>query len=219
MSFEKAMEKLRRDLSVKAEAREEILKLGRRAIQECSAAIISIHRQKLNEADRRIAQVEEILSLAKQASRQERELRYHGVMNQAYQEYCEAKLLREYVRTGKLTSPTRIRAPCEAYIFGLADFCGELRRSCLDSIRRGEIARAIRNFETMEKIYDELMITLHAAPNTRGLRRKCDQVRALVEHTRGDVTMEYQRARIEGMMTAVGESTGREHRHTGAPRL
>ncbi len=218
MSFEKAMEKLRRDLSVKAEAREEVLKLGRRAIQECSAAIISLHRQKLDEADRRIAQVEEILSLAKQASRRERELWYHGLMNQAYQEYCEAKLLREYVRTGKLMSPTKIRAPREAYILGLADFCGELRRSCLDSIRRGELAKAIKNFETMEKIYDELMITLHAAPNTRGLRRKCDQVRALVEHTRGDVTMEYQRARIEDMLTAVGKSSGRKHGHATAPR-
>jgi len=211
MSFEKAMEKLRKNLSAKAEAREEVLRLGRRAIQESGAAIISLHRGMLREADHLIAEVERFLSLVKQASRRERELGYHGLINQAYQEYCEAKLLREYVRTGKVLPPTKIRAPRDAYVLGLADFCGELRRSCLENIRRGELVKAVKDFETMEEIYDELMITLHAAPSTRGLRRKCDQARALVEHTRGDVTMEYRRARIEGMLEGMDKSPGKKH--------
>lgn len=212
MSFERSMEKLRRDLAMKAEAREDVLTLCRKAVQECSAAIISLHRGKFKEADRRIAQVEHYLSLAKQASRREKELRYHGAMNQAYQEYCEARLLREYVSTRKILSPAKMRAPHEAYVLGLADFCGELRRSCLDRMRRGELENAIKDFETMEKIYDELMITLHAAPAARGLRRRCDQVRALVERTRGDITMEYRRARIEEMLEGVERSSRGEPR-------
>jgi len=211
MNFERSMEKLRKNLSMRAEAREEVLRLGRRAIQESGAAIISLHRGNFKEADRRIGDVEHFLSLAKQASRREKELWYHGLIGQAYQEYCEAKLLREYVRTGKVLPPMKMRAPREAYVLGLADFCGELRRSCLDNIRRGELAKAMNDFEAMERIYDQLMITLHAAPSTRGLRRKCDQVRALVEHTRGDVTMEYRRTRIEGILEGVEKSSVKKH--------
>jgi translin len=82
-------------------------------------------------------------------------------------------------------------------LLGLADVVGELRRSVLDFLRKGDVKSAEKNLGTMELIYDELIVMDKALHAISRLRRKTDIARRIVESTRGDVTIEARRGVLE----------------------
>ena len=126
-----------------------------------------------------------------------------GIVEAAYEEYAEAKIFLALVKEGRFADNKEIGVPMIAYVLGLADVVGELRRQTLDCMRRNEVAKAEKNLELMETVYVELVNLDEANILVQGLRRKCDVARHVLEATRGDVTIEVRRTHLEDSIRSL----------------
>jgi len=84
---------------------------------------------------------------------------------------------------------------------------GELRRQALDALRRGDIETAEARLSTMQEIYLTLVI-MEEVPLLKGLRRKLDITRGVIERTRSEVTAEAGRRRLEECMQRFTDRLG-----------
>jgi translin len=89
-----------------------------------------------------------------------------------------------------------------AYLNGLGEAVGELRRYLLDSLRDGDVARCERYLRAMDDIYDVLVTVDYPDAMTGGLRRTTDVTRGILERTRGDLTMAARQSDLERRLAA-----------------
>jgi translin len=126
---------------------------------------------------------------------------YHaGYTQDALKELAEAYLTRAIILEETLPTPEMLNIEYAAYLNGLAEAAGELRRFALDALRRGEVALAEKILARMDDIYSMLITVDFSDAITGGLRRTTDMVRGVLERTRGDVTTA---VRQEAMKTAL----------------
>jgi len=196
-NLEDIIQSIREELEKKDEIREEILKSSRNVVRMARQAVLLIHRRRLSEAAHRLEEAKSSLEEMERKLAGWRELGGSGTVYTAYQEFAEASILLNYVRSGYIPDPESIEVPNIPYVLGLADVIGELRRLTLDSIRTGDFKAAERSLVTMEDIHASLM-TIDTPPAiTPGLRKKGDSARRIIEVTRGDVTMEARRLALK----------------------
>lgn len=92
--------------------------------------------------------------------------------------------------TGKhLPDPDKLGIDCVAYLNGLGEAVGELRRYLLDSMRRGDLSRGEELLSAMDDIYNVLVTMDFPDAITGGLRHTTDMVRGVLERTRSDLTL------------------------------
>ena len=80
---------------------------------------------------------------------------------------------------------------------GLAEASTELRRYILDILRHGHNVEAERLLVTMDNIYDTLVTFDFPDAVTGGLRHRTDNVRGVLERTRGDMTTSIRQQRLQ----------------------
>ena len=88
-----------------------------------------------------------------------------------------------------------------AYLNGLAEAVGELRRYLLDILRAGEVERCEECLAVMDEVYGILVTFDYPDAMTGGLRRTTDNVRGILERTRGDLTMALRQHSLEQQLT------------------
>ena len=111
-----------------------------------------------------------------------------GLVHDAFQESVEASLLGAIVQRGTLPGPDELSVEPEVYLLGLGDVVGEVRRLALNRLNEGDVHGAEQYVHLMDGLYRTLM----RFDTTRGivsLKPKQDVARALLERTRGEVTM------------------------------
>jgi translin len=196
------MEKIQSELLDYDKAREKLQTLTREATRLCSSAIIQVHRGQLEQANRTLAEakrgVDELDSLLAAHS----ELPQFGQVLVAFQEYTEAKLLYHLKRTGKVAAMKEVGTTSTAYLLGMLDFVGEMRRLILDALRRGDAEEAQRSLTIMEGIYEDLM-SLDRTSILPNYRHKLDAARRILETTRGDVATDLRRVSLERALRSV----------------
>lgn len=174
--------------SVQNRARERALPLCRQIIQNSGNAIRSAHRQDPESAlqllDANRALNEELLAAVADSD----EIRQAGFLHDAQKEYAEASITFALIQGVGLPEADELRVPMPAYLNGLGEAVGEMRRYILDSLRRGDTSRCESLLETMDDIYGVLMGMDYPDTVTHGLRRNSDAARGLIERTRGDLT-------------------------------
>lgn len=173
-------------LDEKDEVRELAIKSSRTIARLSSGAIQGLHRgadvtAQLDETR------EEVLKL-KSLLEDHPDLYHAGIVENAMQEACEAFLVHAILDAGALPSPKQLGVTDTAYLLGLGDVVGELRRVALEYLRRGEIHQASSFLEKMERILDALMRFDYPTAIV-SLRRKQDIARSLIEKTRGEVAV------------------------------
>lgn len=122
-----------------------------------------------------------------------------GLVEGALQELAEAAILLSLVRDDELPDPDDMGITGNAYLLGMADVIGELRRFALEKLREGEVDEAKIYLEMMEEIF--LVIMRFDFPDALiPIRRKQDVARSLLEKTRGDVAVAVNSARLQKRM-------------------
>lgn len=197
MSLNEILGEIQLELRKREKIRERAQQAMRKATCLSKEAILLIHQKRLREARKALTRAKRMIRGLNMLSEGYPEIVYTGLFDVALQEYCEASILFQLVRSGTYISPEELEVPHVAYILGLADVIGELRRSALDALREGSVENAEKCLERMEQIYSSLMMIDEAYLLVPGLRRKCDVARRIIETTRGDVTLESRRASLE----------------------
>lgn len=172
----------------KDRAREEAYRLSREVIRLCSTSIRSVHREDLSEAERLMGEAASGLERIKLILKDHPDVRYAGFVDGAEQEFAEACNVYSITTRQKILSPEEVDVELVNYLAGLGDTCGELRRHILDLIRKGRAKEGEYFLEVIEEIYHLLMLFDYPDAITRGLRRKSDLARSMLERTRGDLT-------------------------------
>jgi translin len=186
----------RRALEAKHRAREIGLAACRRTIQACAASIRAVHRNEFDTANELAAQAADHLDEARQALAGHPDIRYAGFVHDAAKEYAEARLTMAFVRGDALPDPESLGVDVQAYLNGLAEAASELRRYLLDQLRKGTPERGEELLGVMEEVY-LLLVTIDFPDAMTGhLRRTTDALRAVLERTRGDLTMSLLQSRL-----------------------
>jgi translin len=111
-----------------------------------------------------------------------------GLAEDALQEGVEAVLLGAAMAGTSFPGPAELGVPPESYLLGLGDVVGEVRRLTLADLTRGDLGAASDRLGLMESLYHTLL-QFETARAIVSLKPKQDTARALVERTRGEVTM------------------------------
>ncbi len=122
-----------------------------------------------------------------------------GLVEGALQELAEAAILLALVHDDELPDPDDMGITGNAYLLGMADAIGELRRFALEKLREGEVDEAKMYLEMMEDIF--LVIMRFDFPDALiPIRRKQDVARSLLEKTRGDMAVAVNSDRLQKKM-------------------
>jgi len=212
-SLKSILKELRGELKVRNHLREEMLTKARKITRLAKQAIIAIQQDKLGEAEKRLLNAKKLLEKTGRKLEGRGELQSSGALSAAHEEFAEGMILLKLEREGAYPTREEVGVPASAYILGLGDVVGELRRRALDAIRERETEDAERSLSWMEEIYNELMlIDEYVFSILPGLRRKCDVARRLIESTRGDVVIESRRRLLEDSLRRLERKvkTGRK---------
>jgi len=188
-------------------ARERLQTLTRSVTRLCSWAIIEVHRGNLSQANKTISEAKDSLDVLQTLLSSHTELPQFGQVLVAFQEYAEAKLLYHLKRTGKVATLKEVGTGSTAYLLGMLDFVGEMRRMILDSLRHGDAEKAQKLLSSMESIYEDLM-SLDRASILPNFRHKLDAARRILETTRGDVATDLRRVSLEKALRSVDRKLG-----------
>ncbi|WP_455143110.1 hypothetical protein [Candidatus Hodarchaeum mangrovi] len=196
--FSEIREKLEKD----NEIREEILKISRKSIRTSSVIIRHLHRREIEKAELLIQENKELISNLNELS-EKLDPSPFGILLGAYQEYAESMFLYSFLNQKPFLTYKDLNIPYLAYLHGITDYIGELRRVILDALRKQKsIAFALETLDFMDDLYS-LLITLDFPDGlTYNLRKKTDFVRNLTEKTRGDVVLALNR---ENLVETINE--------------
>ena len=194
-------DRIRANFEAKDTTREKVLPLCRELIRYASITIRAIHRQEFEEAGRLLGESKMVRDSLEKAVCECEELRFHGFVRDAQKEYTEANATFALVTGQPLPDPDVLKVDYTAYLNGLGDTVGELRRYILDSMRRGDLSHCEETLSAMDDIYTTLVTMDFPDAITGGLRHTTDQVRGILEKTRGDITLAVREKELERKLT------------------
>jgi translin len=203
-TLEEIATELRGVLEATSRAREEALRLSRETIQFSSRTIRAVHRGEMEAAQALVQEAKARVEAVKAALAPHPDLFYAGYVHDAQKEYVEAEYMLAIVGQKPLPSPALLGVEPAAYLNGIAEAASESRRYVLDRLRSGDMERADAVLKVMDDIYYELIAFDFPDAITGGLRRTTDALRAVLERTRGDLTLTLSQRRLEtALQTAL----------------
>lgn len=196
--------RLRETFEKKNAVRENCLARSREIVRNSANAIRHIHRGDREGAHALLADTRRAVEEVKAQAAGYADIYVSGYVQDAQKEYVEAACILALIREDPLPEPEELGVEYPAYLNGLGETVGELRRHILDQIRRGEILDAERKLQQADDVYYALTLFDYPEPLTGGLRRTVDAMRGILERTRGDVTNALRQLRLEEALTRFG---------------
>jgi len=186
------------------EAREEALRSCRQIIRYSATSIRAAHRGEQDEARQLLSQSAKLIQDMNHKLARHGKLLHSGFVHDAQKEFAEACITLALIAEEDLPRPETLGVDYAAYLDGLGESVGELRRYILDNLRRGDFSRCEELLAIMDGIYGILMAMDFAELMAHGLRRTTDAIRGVVERTRGDLTIALRQKALE---TKLGNLT------------
>jgi len=197
-------EKVSSYFALQDSAREEGLRQSRDSIRFSANAIRAAHRAEFDNSRALIASSRECVEGMGRALADQPALLHGGFVHNAQKEYAEACITLALVSGETLPDPDELGIDYPAYLNGLGEAAGEMRRHLLDKLRDGHMERCEEILGAMDDIYSLLVtIDFHDAL-TGGLRRTTDMVRGVLERTRGDLTLSLRQRELERKLDDLG---------------
>lgn len=181
--------------------RDRALNEGRQVVRLSANTVRAIHRGELDDAEATLAAARTLLSALGESLQGYGAIYWAGYVQDAMKEFAEANLTLAIVRGAPLPSPAELGVEDAAYLNAMAEAASELRRLVLDLLRGEDLPRAERMLAAMDDIYSLLITVDFPDAVTGGLRRTTDQLRAVLERTRGDVTLTLNQRRLERVLS------------------
>lgn len=190
-------EELVRVLEAKNRAREVALTNSRATIRHCAHSIRASHRGERDNARDLVAQAGALVSSTKESLLETHpDIYWAGYVQDAQKEYAEASIVFAVIADEPVPGASELGVEPAAYLNGLGEAAGEMRRYVLDIIRHGKAERSEYVLGIMEEIYSLLVTVDFPDAITDGLRRTTDMVRGVLERTRGDITFAIQQRQL-----------------------
>jgi translin len=208
-------DEIRKELSERDEAREKMLPLCRDSIRYSSGAIRAIHRQEFSEAAKQIKLAKQALTEAEKAVVKYSELTNTGAVRDAQKELAEANITLALVTGKEIPHAKELGVDVAAYLNGMGEAVGEIRRYLLDGMRSGNLSRGEELLGKMDDIYSVLVTMDFPDALTGGLRRTTDMVRSVMERTRSDLTLAIRQKALEMKIGDLNKKESKTRKEQG----
>jgi translin len=172
--------------------REQLIKESRDIIILCSQSIISLHQGHLQESQLKLDKAKDLYFSLKTLAQADL-LRY---LSMSEQELVECSLLMSIVKNEALPGLDDIGVSSQAYLFGILDCIGEIKRMVYDMVKLNRYDQAEYLFRVMQEIYSEIYPFSIYDNLVNGIRKKLDVCKILIENTRELITEEARRSII-----------------------
>nr|HID13553.1 haloacid dehalogenase [Anaerolineae bacterium] len=206
--LETIAERIRADFETRNYARDEALRRSRELTRLCATAIRASHRNEWDTARELLAQADAVANGIREILVPYPDLLCAGYTQDALKELVEAHATLALASGVPVAEPEALGVAYPAYLNGLCEAASEMRRRCLDELRRGDTAEAERLLKAMDEVYDMLVTFDFPDAITGGLRRRVDQLRGVLERTRGDLTNSLRQDRLIRALRGFEERIG-----------
>jgi translin len=194
------------ELEVTNQLRDRALVESRQIVRHAANAIRALHRGDLENANRSLEAGRDMVEATRHDLNDHPELYWAGYVQDAQKEFAEASIVASMIGGEEIPGPDRLGVENAPYLNGLAEAASEMRRYVLDIIRRGGVSQmdeAERILGLMDDVYTNLITVDFPDSITGGLRRTTDALRAVLERTRGDLTVSIRQAELERALSRV----------------
>ena len=199
-------------LDGKNAARDLALQRSRTMIRHCATAIRAAHRDERELSLNHLEQARQIKEALSEELEAYPDLYHAGYTQDAFKEYAEASIVYALFSDEPLPDPDELNMEYAAYLGGLGEATGELRRRTLDILRHNRSDEAERLLQMMDEIYGLLVTVDFPDAITGKLRRLTDVVRGIVERTRGDLTTSLRQDDLKTALQALQDRLSEESR-------
>jgi translin len=182
--------------------REQLIKESRDIIILCSQSIISLHQGNIQESQLKLDKAKN-LYLSLKTLAQDDLSRY---LSMSEQELVEANLLMNIVKNESLLGIGDMGVSSQAYLFGILDCIGEIKRMVYDMVRYGRYDKAESLFIVMQEIYSAIYPFSIYDNIVNGIRKKLDVCKILIENTRELITEESRRSVLIGSLNKLNDT-------------
>jgi translin len=196
--------KLRPYFAAEDEAREKALRSSRQVIRYSADAIRAVHRQEPGRARQLLDSAHQLVRELSHDLARHGKLLNSGFIHDAQKEFAEGSITLALTAGNDLPKPKALGVSYAAYLDGLGESVGELRRYILDSLRRDDFSRCEELLILMDEIYGILITMDFPELLAHGLRRTTDTIRAIIERTRGDLTVSLRQKHLETKLRDLG---------------
>lgn len=185
MQLHELMSEAEQALAAEEEATNLAFSLSRKIIRKTKTAIHGIHAGQRD--PELIDSISSDLAGLIEAVSGYPKLVYGADVESAMMEFAETVIYDYALRGEEIPSYRVLEITPAAWVLGLADSIGELRRDMLDRLMKGNLQEATRIFSKMEGLCDVLM-TLDIKDSVAPVRRKQDIARGIMDRSRTDIT-------------------------------
>ena len=124
--------------AAKNAAREQALSASRTIIRMSANSIRAVHRGEFDKAAAQLDEAKGVRDAAVKALEGHADVYHAGFLHDAQKEYAEARTTLALLSGGAIPSPEELGVEYPAYLNGIAEAVGEMRRMVLDRLRAGE---------------------------------------------------------------------------------
>jgi translin len=204
-NLEAIAQAIRSNFATKDVAREKALRLGREIIRHSAAAIRAAHRGDFDESSASLNTARNLVEEMKETLTPYNDLRNAGFAHDSQKEYAEGRITLALMKGNIVPDPEELGVTDAAYLHGLAEAVGEMRRHLLDGMRSGDLSRCEELLANMDDIYGMLLTMDFTDALTYGLRRATDVTRGILEKTRSELTLIVRQRELEQKIQAYME--------------
>jgi len=199
--LEALSDRIRESFEQQNKIRDEALTQSRNLTRHAAMAIRAIHREDAKLAQEILTEADLLSQALHEGLSDFPDLYFSGYSQDALKEYCEAHLTVSIILNKDWPTPEELNVPYSAYLNGMSEVVGELRRRIMDLMREGHSQEVERLLDVMEDIYAQLVTMDYPDALTYGLRRRTDIARSIIERTQADVTISYRQQQLEKRIT------------------
>jgi translin len=151
--------------------RERLIKQSRVVLKLSKQVIYAVHRDEISSAAKLLKSMDKEKQALETIAKYNHRMLSEGSYKIAIQEYVEAVLYFNFVKTGKLSN---LSVQPGHFVLGLADLPGELVRKAVFLAGKGEVDKVIKIKDEVDNIYGQL---LKFDFRDNEIRRKVDAVK------------------------------------------
>lgn len=180
--IDKELELIEREIEKRQTRLDQVNELSKKAIRIAGSIMAMIHNNE--DVEEKIG---ELRKYAETLKKVDSEFRWHAL--QALQEYVEAEALYSIKRKGVLPDSPSLNVSPEAYLLGIMDVIGELRREVIDSLNDENLERAESLYKMIREIFDVTRGMRYTESLVPGFRRKQDVARIQMENSGSEILL------------------------------
>jgi translin len=189
-------------LDEKDRVREDMLRKSREVLKLSARTIAAMHRGAFVDGD--VLRIRDLCKELRDELGDHKDIWHSGALENALQEAAEAAIVHSMVKGELLPNPDDLAVTHPAYLLGLCDAVGELRRFALTALKEGRPEEAEGHLASMDRIY-AVVSQYHYPKAIVPVKSKQDQIRGIIERTRGDVAMALAGQRTAERIESAGK--------------